>query len=48
LSERPQCADKSKLACADVGEACAAAGDCCNKAATDCVDNLCRVNEIPK
>jgi len=43
-----QCADKSKLACAGVGEACAAAGDCCNQAATDCVDNLCRVNEIPK
>jgi hypothetical protein len=43
-----QCADKSKLTCAGVGEACAAAGDCCNKGATDCVDNVCKVNEIPK
>jgi len=43
-----QCVDKSKLACAGVGEACASAGDCCNKAATDCVDNVCRVNDIPK
>jgi len=43
-----QCADKSKLACAGVGEACAAAGDCCNQAATDCVDSLCRVKEVPK
>ncbi len=43
-----QCVDKSKLACAGVGEACAAAGDCCNKGATDCVDNICRVNDVPK
>jgi hypothetical protein len=43
-----QCVDKSKLSCAGVGEACAAAGDCCNKTATNCVDNLCQVNDVPK
>jgi Tol biopolymer transport system component len=43
-----QCAEKSKLACAGVGEACAAAGDCCNQGATDCVDKICQVNDIPK
>jgi hypothetical protein len=43
-----QCAEKSTLACAGVGEACSAAGDCCNQGATNCVDMICKVNDIPK
>jgi hypothetical protein len=31
-----------------VGEACSAAGDCCNQSATNCVDMVCKVNDIPK
>jgi hypothetical protein len=41
-----QCVDTSKLACAGAGGPCATAGDCCNAAATQCVDEICRVSVV--
>lgn len=38
-----QCVDTAKLSCSGVGGPCAVAGDCCNAAATQCVDQVCRV-----
>jgi len=43
-----QCVDKSMLSCTGVGEACKAAGDCCNSAVTDCVSGTCQIPLVPK
>ena len=43
-----QCADKSVLSCAGVGDACKAAGDCCNSGVTDCVSDTCQIPVVPK
>lgn len=45
-----QCVDKTSLACAGVGDACAVATDCCNAGGglIDCVAGQCKVIEVPK
>lgn len=37
-----KCIDPKTLSCKAVGEACAAAGECCNPTAVDCVDGKCK------
>jgi hypothetical protein len=41
-----QCVDKETLSCSGVGEACEAAGDCCNQALVSCVDKHCKVQVV--
>jgi hypothetical protein len=42
------CVDKTSQGCAGIGEACEAAGDCCNQAVVSCVDKKCKVRPPPK
>jgi hypothetical protein len=41
-----QCADKAKLSCVGVNQACKSAGECCNQGATDCIDGVCKVGDV--
>jgi hypothetical protein len=43
-----QCVDKATLVCAGIGDACEAAGDCCNQALVSCVDKHCKIIPPPK
>ncbi len=42
------CVDKTSQGCAGIGEACEAAGDCCNQGVVSCVDKKCKVRPPPK
>jgi hypothetical protein len=41
-----QCADKAKLSCVGVSQACKSAAECCNQGATDCIDGVCKVGVV--
>jgi hypothetical protein len=42
------CTDPTEVACVGSGEACSNAGDCCNSAQFDCIDDTCRIKPPPK
>jgi hypothetical protein len=42
------CVEKTSQGCAGIGDACEAAGDCCNQGVVSCVDKKCKVRPPPK